>query len=84
MPGLIEGYDNDIFISYCQKDNKLYGWVTEFVELLKGELECTVEQASRDQFGIKFTYLAVKWQTASCLFVSTTWIMKASNYVSLS
>ncbi|MBE0673814.1 MAG: hypothetical protein IH591_04050 [Bacteroidales bacterium] len=38
MPSIIEGYNYDIFISYRQKDNKHDGWVTEFVENLKGEL----------------------------------------------
>ena len=41
MPSIIEGYNYDIFISYRQKDNKHDGWVTEFVENLKGELEST-------------------------------------------
>jgi eukaryotic-like serine/threonine-protein kinase len=39
MASLIPGYEYDIFISYRQKDNKHDGWVTEFVENLKGELE---------------------------------------------
>jgi hypothetical protein len=39
MPSIIEGYNYDIFISYRQKDNKHDGWVTEFVDNLKGELE---------------------------------------------
>jgi len=39
MGSLIPGYEYDIFISYRQKDNKLDGWVTEFVSQLKGELE---------------------------------------------
>jgi 6-pyruvoyl-tetrahydropterin synthase len=33
MPSIIEGHTYDIFISYCQKDNKHDGWVTEFVPL---------------------------------------------------
>ena len=41
MPSIIEGYNYDIFISYRQKDNKYDGWVTEFVEALKIELEST-------------------------------------------
>jgi hypothetical protein len=41
MSGIIEGYNYDIFISYRQKDNKYDGWVTEFVDNLKRELEAT-------------------------------------------
>lgn len=44
MASLIEGYTYDIFISYRQKDNKHDGWVTEFVEQLKGELETTFKE----------------------------------------
>ncbi len=36
MASIIEGYNYDIFISYRQKDNKHDGWVTEFVDNLKG------------------------------------------------
>ncbi len=39
MASIIEGYNYDIFISYRQKDNKYDGWVTEFVDNLKRELE---------------------------------------------
>jgi hypothetical protein len=39
ISSIIEGYNYDIFISYRQKDNKHDGWVTEFVDNLKGELE---------------------------------------------
>src|SRR5450759_1563492 len=41
MASLIPGYEYDIFISYRQKDNKHDGWVTEFVDNLKGEIEAT-------------------------------------------
>jgi dienelactone hydrolase len=41
MASLISGYEYDIFISYRQKDNKYDGWVTEFVDNLKKELEAT-------------------------------------------
>ncbi len=34
----------DIFISYRQKDNKHDGWVTEFVNQLKGELEANFKE----------------------------------------
>jgi hypothetical protein len=44
MASLIEGYEYDIFISYRQKDNKLDGWVTKFVDNLKGELEATFKE----------------------------------------
>ena len=44
MPSLIEGFNYDIFISYRQKDNKHDGWVTEFVDNLKGELESTFKE----------------------------------------
>src|SRR4030042_174709 len=39
MASLISGYEYDIFISYRQKDNKYDGWVTEFVDNLKRELD---------------------------------------------
>ena len=44
MPSLIPGYEYDIFISYRQKDNKHDGWVTRFVENLKGEIEATFKE----------------------------------------
>lgn len=44
MPSLIPGYEYDIFISYRQKDNKHDGWVTEFVNNLKDELESTFKE----------------------------------------
>ena len=50
MPSLIPGFDNDIFISYRQNDNKVIsasgtedGWVTEFVNHLSNELETFVK-----------------------------------------
>jgi len=39
MSSIIPGYEYDIFISYRQKDNKYDGWVTEFVDNLKRELD---------------------------------------------
>jgi hypothetical protein len=39
MSSVFEGYNNDIFISYRQKDNRGERWVREFVESLKTELE---------------------------------------------
>lgn len=44
MASLISGYEYDIFISYRQKDNKYDGWVTEFVDNLKRELEATFKE----------------------------------------
>lgn len=44
MASLIPGYNYDIFISYRQKDNKYDGWVTEFVDHLKSELEATFKE----------------------------------------
>ena len=41
MASIIRGYQYDIFISYRQKDNKYDGWVTEFVDNLRKELEAT-------------------------------------------
>jgi adenylate cyclase len=44
MASLINGYEYDIFISYRQKDNKYDGWVNEFVDYLKRELEATFKE----------------------------------------
>jgi hypothetical protein len=44
MTSIIEGYNYDIFISYRQKDNKYDGWVTEFVDNLKRELEAAFKE----------------------------------------
>ena len=44
MASLIPGYTYDIFISYRQKDNKYDGWVTEFADNLKRELEATFKE----------------------------------------
>jgi TolB-like protein/Tfp pilus assembly protein PilF len=52
MSSIIEGYNYDIFISYRQKDNKYDGWVTEFVENLKKELEATFKEEIRVYFDI--------------------------------
>jgi hypothetical protein len=41
MSSLFAGCEYDIFISYRPKDNKHDGWVSEFVEALKTELEST-------------------------------------------
>ena len=52
MASLIEGYNYDIFISYRQKDNKYDGWVTEFVDNLKKELEATFKEEISVYFDI--------------------------------
>ena len=52
MASLIPGYEYDIFISYRQKDNKHDGWVTEFVNQLKGELESTFKEEISVYFDI--------------------------------
>jgi TolB-like protein len=52
MPSLIPGFEYDIFISYRQKDNKHDGWVTEFVDQLKGELESTFKEEISVYFDI--------------------------------
>lgn len=44
MASILPGYEYDIFISYRQKDNKYDGWVTEFVDNLKRELEATFKE----------------------------------------
>jgi hypothetical protein len=44
MASIIQGYEYDIFISYRQKDNKNDSWVSEFVTMLKGELEAKTRQ----------------------------------------
>jgi TolB-like protein/cytochrome c-type biogenesis protein CcmH/NrfG len=52
MSSIIEGYEYDIFISYRQKDNKHDGWVTEFVDNLKVELESTFKEEISVYFDI--------------------------------
>ena len=52
MASIIEGYNYDIFISYRQKDNKYDGWVTEFVDNLKKELEATFKEEISVYFDI--------------------------------
>ncbi len=52
MSSLIPGYEYDIFISYRQKDNKGDGWVSEFVEALKTELESTFKEEISVYFDI--------------------------------
>ena len=52
MASIIPGYEYEIFISYRQKDNKHDGWVTEFVDNLKGELESTFKEEISVYFDI--------------------------------
>jgi tetratricopeptide (TPR) repeat protein len=52
MASLIQGFHYDVFISYRQKDNKHDGWVTEFVDNLKGELESTFKEEISVYFDI--------------------------------
>jgi len=52
MASLIPGFEYDIFISYRQKDNKYDGWVTEFVDNLKKELEATFKEEISVYFDI--------------------------------
>ena len=52
MASIITGYSYDIFISYRQKDNKYDGWVTEFVDNLKKELEATFKEEISAYFDI--------------------------------
>ena len=44
MSSVIQGYEYDIFISYRQNDNRHDGWVTEFVDHLRAELEATFKE----------------------------------------
>ncbi|MDX1627315.1 MAG: hypothetical protein R3345_01380 [Fulvivirga sp.] len=50
MASLFPDYQYDIFISYRHNDNKYDGWVSEFVEKLRQELDATV----KDKLSIYF------------------------------
>ena len=52
MASVIPGFEYDIFISYRQKDNKYDGWVTEFSDNLKKELEATFKEEISVYFDI--------------------------------
>jgi TolB-like protein/Tfp pilus assembly protein PilF len=52
MASIVRDYQYDIFISYRQKDNKYDGWVTEFVDNLKRELEATFKEEVSVYFDI--------------------------------
>ena len=43
MAAIQPNFEYDIFISYRQNDNKYDGWVSEFVEKLKQELNATIK-----------------------------------------
>jgi hypothetical protein len=55
MPGIIEGYTYDVFISYRQNDNKYDSWVTEFVNNLTKELEANIKDKVSVYFDINPT-----------------------------
>jgi hypothetical protein len=57
MASIIPGYENDIFISYRQKDNKYDGWVTDFVDNLKKELEATFKEEISVYFNINIGFI---------------------------
>jgi 6-pyruvoyl-tetrahydropterin synthase len=57
MASLIHGYEYNIFISYRQKDNKGDGWVSEFVDALKTELEATFKEDISVYFDINPHYV---------------------------
>ena len=44
MASIFTGYENDIFISYRQKDNRSEQWVTNFVQALREELDSTFKK----------------------------------------
>ena len=52
MASSLSGYQYDLFISYRQKDNKHDGWVSEFVNNLKGQLESTFKEEISVYFDI--------------------------------
>jgi tetratricopeptide (TPR) repeat protein len=52
MASTVPGFEYDIFISYRQKDNKYDGWVTEFVDNLKKELDATFKEEVSVYFDI--------------------------------
>lgn len=43
MPSILPDFEYDIFVSYRHNDNQYDGWVTEFVEKLKQELDATLK-----------------------------------------
>lgn len=43
MSSIVSGFEYDVFISYRHNDNKYDGWVSEFVDKLKQELNATLK-----------------------------------------
>ncbi len=52
MASLIPDFENDVFISYRQKDNKGEQWVSDFVEDLRNELDKTFKEEISVYFDI--------------------------------
>ncbi len=50
MASMVPDYEYDVFISYRRKDDKYDGWVTDFVNNLKKELEATF----KDEISVYF------------------------------
>jgi TolB-like protein/Tfp pilus assembly protein PilF len=44
MASIFTGYENDIFVSYRQKDNRSEQWVTNFVRALREEIDSTFKE----------------------------------------
>ncbi len=44
MPAILPDFEYDIFISYRHKDNAYDGWVTEFVNSLRSEIQATFKE----------------------------------------
>ena len=52
MASIIPGYEYDIYISYCQKDNKGDRRASEFVDALRSEPESTFKEEINVYFDI--------------------------------
>ena len=52
MASILPGYECDIFISYRKRDNKHDGWVTQFVNNLKAEIESIFKEEISVYFDI--------------------------------
>jgi hypothetical protein len=57
MACLIPRVEYDIFISSCQKDNKVDMWVSEFSDALLNELESTFKEDIRLTPSTKILFL---------------------------
>ncbi len=44
MASIVADYEYDVFISYRQNDNKHDGWVADFVNNLRGELQSSIKE----------------------------------------